>query len=234
MKDQYVGDVNDFFKYAFLRSVQDHLAAPLVVCWLATANDGGPDGRRRRYLSQPEKYRSIDSSLFDSMQRLVATAEPRIADVERAAILPRAMFFRRILGDSLAERDGFFDELWQRVPTDATIFFDPDNGLEIKSTLKGRKGSSKYLYMDELEIAGRGGHSVVVYQHFGRVERTAYTDDQLQRMKAALPEHDLFALTGTHIAFLVAATKASSDPLRAVAAALRGQWSDLQAVDHLD
>jgi len=31
------------------------------------------------------------------------------------------------------------------------IFFDPDNGLEVKSRQLGSKGSNKYLYLNEVE-----------------------------------------------------------------------------------
>ena len=46
MKDQYFGDVNDFRKYGLLRllTLQDGLR--LGVCWMLTAPDGRPDGRR--------------------------------------------------------------------------------------------------------------------------------------------------------------------------------------------
>jgi hypothetical protein len=48
------------------------------------------------------------------------------------------------------------------------IFFDPDNGMEVKSVLKGRKHSSKYLYWDELKRFYAAGYDVLIYQHFRR------------------------------------------------------------------
>ena len=44
MKDQYVGDVNDYVKYGFLRALSAARAGPLVVCWMLTPSDEGPDG----------------------------------------------------------------------------------------------------------------------------------------------------------------------------------------------
>jgi hypothetical protein len=46
------------------------------------------------------------------------------------------------------------------------IFFDPDNGLEVKSKPKDRKNSCKYS--DELARAYANNKSVLVYQHFRR------------------------------------------------------------------
>jgi hypothetical protein len=198
---------------------------------MATADDGGRDGRRRKYVDQPEKYRVADPALFDEMRRLLEAPRPSIAAVEDAEILPGALFFRKLLGDSLAERRQYFQQLWRKLPEGSIIFFDPDNGLEIKSTPMGHKGSSKFLYLGELKIAGLESRSVIVYQHFGRVERTAYIDVQLRRMRSALPQHDLFALAGTHIAFLVASTPVTSSAVRAAVDTLRARWPGLQAVD---
>lgn len=230
MKDQYVGDINDFFKYAVLRSVLDHVDAPLVVCWMATPDDGGTDGRRRRYLDQPERFRDADPPLFDEMTRLCAGPQPSIAAVEAAPILSGALFFGRVLGDSSAERRDYFQGLWTILPAASTVFFDPDNGLEVKSTPKGRKGSSKYLYLDELEAAAADGRSVIVYQHFGRVERRSFIRDQLARIREVLPSHRLFVFAGTHIAFFVASAPARSRALRDVAERLGTRWPGLETV----
>lgn len=40
VKDQYVGDISDFFKYALLRRIQA-AGGKLVVCWMLTESDGG-------------------------------------------------------------------------------------------------------------------------------------------------------------------------------------------------
>ena len=231
MKNQYVGDINDYFKYAFLRSVLDHATSQLVVCWMATADDGGRDGRRRRYLDQPERFRAADPPLFDEMRRLCGDPRPSIAAVEAAPILPDALFFARILDDSKTSRGDYFSGLWSMAPAGSIMFFDPDNGLEVKSTPKGRKGSSKYLYLDEFEEATRDARSAIVYQHFGRVKRPAYLAAQLNRLHEAAPNHELFALAGTHIAFLVAATRVQFGALREAADALCARWPGLQPVE---
>jgi hypothetical protein len=227
VKDQYVGDVSDFFKYALLRAVQQDVDAPLVVCWMATANDGGRDGRKRRYLQQPEKYRAVDPPLFDHLARLLDSPHPSIAAVEQADILPGASFIGELLEDAAPKRHEYFEHLWRRAPAASIIFFDPDNGLEIKSTPKGRRNSSKYLYLNELAIAGRESRSVIVYQHFGRAERTTYIATQLERMRGVLPDHQLAAMAGTHIAFLIGATPINASTLLAAVDALQAKWPRL-------
>ncbi len=61
MKDQYVGDVNVYVKYGFLRALSAARAGPLVVCWMLTPSDEGPDGGKVGYLEQPERYRDGDT-----------------------------------------------------------------------------------------------------------------------------------------------------------------------------
>ena len=54
------------------------------------------------------------------------------------------------------------------------IFFDPDNGTEVKAVPKGRKNSSKYIFWDEVDKVFHTGKSVLVYQHFPHVPKDAF------------------------------------------------------------
>jgi hypothetical protein len=220
IKDQYVGDVNDYFKYAFLRSVQAHLRDPLFVCWMATPDDGGTDGRRRKYLEQPDRFRGADSVLFDRLGQLLETTSPGLADVEASGILSEALFQSEVLRDSLTDRASYFNRLQEEAPENSVVFFDPDNGLEIKSVQKGRRSCSKFLFLDELQMSADQGRSVIVYQHFGRVQREPYTEVQLGRIRTRLPDRALFALIGSHIVFLIAASVNHADGLRTAASGL--------------
>ena len=62
MKNQYVADVNDFLKYAFLRAVAKR-DLHLTVVWMLTASDAGTDGQRLRYLADPGRFRQVDPLL---------------------------------------------------------------------------------------------------------------------------------------------------------------------------
>ena len=41
------------------------------------------------------------------------------------------------------------------------VFFDPDNGIEIASVKKGRKDSSKFVYLDEIGASYAAGKSAL-------------------------------------------------------------------------
>lgn len=197
---------------------------------MATSDDGGTDGRRRKYLEQPAKYRNIDSSLFDQLGRLLDLPNPGMAAIENSRILEGAVFHSDLLRDSLDSREAYFRRLYDSTPSNSLIFFDPDNGLEIKSTPKGRKNCSKFLFLDELQASADEDRTVIVYQHFGRVQRNPYTEAQLGRVESVLPGRRLFALAGSHIAFLVAATPEHATALSQAAGHLSDRWPGIKVI----
>ncbi len=50
MQNQYFGDINDYRKYGLLRVLQVSGDGSLLVAWMLTPDDGGPEGRFRAYL----------------------------------------------------------------------------------------------------------------------------------------------------------------------------------------
>jgi hypothetical protein len=174
VKDQYVGDINDFEKYAALRSLATASGLPLVVCWMLTAADDSGEGANTGYLHDTARYRHLDPHVFDRLAQIVAADERSVAAVERHGVLDEATFVGRRLEDHLASRVAFFRELWSAVRDPSLVFFDPDIGLAGKSVRKGGKRSSMYLFPEEAADASRRGHSLVIYQHFPRQQREPY------------------------------------------------------------
>jgi hypothetical protein len=201
---------------------------------MATADDGGTDGRRRQYLENPAQYRDIDWALFDQLARLLRSPKPCMAAIECSGILEDAIFHSDLLGDSLESREVYFARLRETAPSNSLIFFDPDNGLEIKSAPKGKKNCSKFLFLDELQASAGDEQSVVVYQHFGRVQRKPYTQAQLRRVESVLPGRDLFAVANSHIAFLIAAVPEHAAAIRQSAGHLSDRWPNIKLVEAPD
>jgi hypothetical protein len=204
MKDQYVGDINDYFKYSVLRALAEEHTRSLLVCWMLTANDDRTDGRQVAYLRDPRRYRSVDPLLFDMLQGLVARGNRSTQFVESSGILPGATFFRRRLGDSHASRSEFLAGLWAHAAEHRMVFFDPDNGLSVESTPCGRAGSRRYVYPADLAPLRDLNAAAVIYQHFPRVSRERYVAAQLARLRDAIPGYVTLAIYTSHVALLVA------------------------------
>jgi len=137
------------------------------VCWMLTEPDRRADGRFLAYLNEPTRYRHHDPKLFDWLQQVVQVErDRRTARIEASTLLGLASFQSKILADGRSARRNYFAECAARFERCDMVFFDPDNGLEIKSTLRGRKHSCKYLYWDEVCATFTAGSSVLIYQHF--------------------------------------------------------------------
>lgn len=93
VKHQYVGDINDYRKYALLRALSSGCANRIGVCWMLTPSDGRSDGNKLAYLRQPERHRHVDPELFDILAR--AAAEPdrrRLEAIEHSGTVPGAVY----------------------------------------------------------------------------------------------------------------------------------------------
>jgi hypothetical protein len=209
LKQQYLGDVNDYRKYCLLRHFADGGRVRIGVCWMLTPDDQGRDGRKTAYLSDPEKWRGHDPELFDLLQQIVTGADQRLLGrIEASGVIPGAMFFDEIVPDRLDDRRGYMARVLEKLGGDDLIFFDPDNGIEVKTKLKGRKNSSKYLYWNEIGEAYALGHSLLIYQHFNREKRKVFTSRLAKRLREVTNAPDIWAVHTPHVVFFLV----SSDP----------------------
>lgn len=202
MKDQYVGDVNDYLKYALLRALTPH-GSDIAVAWMLTPSDQRSDGQRLSYLTQPHKFRSLDPPLFDALDNLLAGHPRTIRAIEESAILGRAAYVSAVLDDHASARHRYFERVRDVSDGRSLLFFDPDNGLEVSSVRKGQRGSSKYLFWDELATAYGRQHSLIIYQHFPRRPRALFTRQLADRIHDETGCNDVLALTTPHVAFLI-------------------------------
>jgi hypothetical protein len=231
VKDQYFGDVNDFRKYGLLRSLIAPDRLCLGVSWMLTESDTRTDGRFLAYLGKPKEYRHLDYELFDWLKQVVdCEKDRRTARIEGAALLGSASFQSRILTDCDLERRGYFSECDRRFARCDLVFFDPDNGLEIRSTPSGRKGSCKYLYWDEVCNTFTASSSVLIYQHFPHEKRVGYID----RVTGALQERTraatVFSFSTPNVLFLLASQERHAAAFRKQLSAIRSVWPPNQIV----
>jgi hypothetical protein len=235
MKDQYFGDVNDFRKYALLRSLVIPDRLRLGVCWMLTEPDGKTDGNSLAYLCKPKTYRQSDPELFDWLKQVIDVEQDRrTARIELSVLLGTASFQSGILTDHESERNKYFSECSTRFAGYDLVFLDPDNGLEIRSTLRGRKDSRKYLYWEEVCNTFTAGPSVLIYQHFIREKRAEYIARMTSELRGRTRATTVFSITTPRVLFLLASHEDHAAAFRRRLAAIRSVWAPAQmlAAEH--
>jgi hypothetical protein len=218
MKDQYVGDINDYTKYALLRALSDAHGGRLHVCWMLTPADGRADGGRLAYLNDARTFRAFDPPVFDALASLVSKGRRSVRAIETARVLSNATFYTDILPDGDPGRRLYFSQLSLHLGPDDLIFFDPDNGFEVSSVPRGRRNSSKYLFWEELTGALDEGRSICAYQHFPRRQRAPYVATLLDRLEDIAPNHHAFAVFSPWVAYIICAPAQLAEQLATAAA----------------
>lgn len=203
MKHQYVGDINDYRKYSLLRLLSAGGTNRIGVCWMLTPSDGSSDGNKLAYLSKPQQHRQFDPELFDILAH--SGSEPdrrRLQSIEDSGAIDGAVYFNDLLPDDVPGRTAFIEKCRAEFRETDLVFFDPDNGLEV-SLPKGRKNSSKYLYLDEAAAFYAAGKSLLIYQHFPRIERTAFMTARVEQLRGVAPGCAVFTFTTAHVVFFL-------------------------------
>lgn len=204
MKDQYVGDINDYRKYALLRVLASGGQNKIGVCWMLTPPDGRADGNKRGYLGEPAKHRHFDPELFDTL--LAADAPEgsrRLQAIEESGAVPEAVYFNDPLPTGEGERDRFMARCGEALAECDLVFFDPDNGLEVKSVQRWSPDAKRYLYLRELAAYYTTGRSILIYQHFPRIERDAFIASTIERLHDIAPDSVVRPFRTPHVAFLL-------------------------------
>lgn len=223
MKNQYLGDVNDYRKYGVLRCFA--LAGfRSTLCWMLTADDGGRDGQKRTYLENAVRWRGHDPELFDALGCLMGRPKPpTVHDVCRLDLIPSAKGFAELLEDTAAQREAFFDELRANLRGDLA-FFDPDNGVEIKSVRRGGRSSSKYVYWSELEQVYDAGLSLLVYQHLPRRPRQDVAMELVAEASRRMPGSSARCLSAGAVLYLAVIRPEHVSRADAAYAAIAQRW----------
>lgn len=224
MKNQYFGDISDYLKYGLLRVIATETKLRLGVCWMLTADDGRSDGGKTRYLDQAAVWRSYDPPLFDLLQHAVRTGERSIEAIETGQILPGSVFHSDMLSDSRDARGRYFEGLKSGMSNADLVFFDPDNGMEVRSKPRGHKGSEKYLYWDEVKQCSAVGKSLVVFQHFARMNRDRFIADLRQRFKLETGAGWVGILSTANVAYFVVAAPAHGRALHDAFGSVCRRW----------
>lgn len=236
MKNQYFGDINDYRKYGLLRVLSGEGGIRTGVCWMLTESDFSQDGRKLRYLEEPVKWRPYDPELFDFLERVVGIENDRdVGRFEESGLLPDTTFHDELLTDYAEHRNQYFKDALVRLQEVDLVFFDPDNGMGVRSVPRGRRGSSKYLYEDELAPFYDTGHSMLVYQHFNRESREGFIQRMVESMKSGVGAAEVYAFRTSHVLFLLAVRPEHVEHFRQRAERVAVSWrGQIEVQPHAD
>src|SRR6266536_3051839 len=104
------------------------------------------------------------------------------------------------------------------------VFFEPDNGLSVKSVSKGSSNAEKFLFDDEVSAAWSEGQSALVFQHYPREKRDSYIARQLERLQYLTPGGRVSALRGANVVYLLAVQDAHLVKSRRAMAMIAVRW----------
>jgi hypothetical protein len=203
MKNQYFGDINDYLKYGLLRCFAN-ANLRIGVCWMLTPDDGRSDGRKIGYLSNPERWRSYDPTLFGALATSIKKRARHVRHAQKPKFLPNALFFDERVPENLPSREAWLTKALSKLRRTDLLFFDPDNGIEVQSKPNGRPGSCKYLYWDEIRRAWSQGFSLLIFQHFPRQNHERYTSRLASQLRGYVCGGEVILLITSNVVYLLA------------------------------
>lgn len=210
MKNQYFGDINDFWKFFILRKIGKSGISSIFIVWMLTPDDKkNHDGRKTDYLCSPRRKGSpsdYDVELFNNLQRVVCQNKNmarRVVQCEEMGLLNNAGYFYEEVPAGSTARKAWFECAKQASFGHDLTFFDPDNGFEVSSVNKNRGKSIKYLYWDELAEMLTSGSSVMVYQHFSREPRMDHMQRIAVRCHLLARQHKIIIVASAHAFFIL-------------------------------
>lgn len=221
VKHQYVGDINDYRKYALLRALSAGGANRIGVCWMLTPDDGGTDGNRRSYA----KYQHCDPELFDVLTpTLDDPSLRRVSYIEESGIIPGATFHANPLPPVAAERAAYMAECQTRFADTDLVFFDPDNGIASPATKPGQT-TTLHVSLEEAAAFYGGGKSVLLYQHRPKLQTwEALIASKAEQLRAAIPNAVMWVFWRADVAFFLLVHPESPARLAVAAMEICGSW----------
>lgn len=175
MKNQYFGDFGDYQKFSLLKHLRDISNLKIIVHWMKTRDDSSNDGSKTKYLSSASEWSTFEPEIFDFLNKHLKSNERDLSLYEKSRHARTIDFLNEYIEDDDTRR-GALGKI-QSSNSDLA-FFDPDNGIEVKST--NSKNKHKYVLWTDIETAFNSGKSVLVYQHYSRTNRNKFIEQKLR------------------------------------------------------
>jgi hypothetical protein len=192
MRLEYICDVGDFGKYAFLTALAANDLSLGVVWYLNVCSESNNDSSFINY----ESLRSCDPCLYEKLLT-IRGRNRSLEAVESSAVLPeKTLFYREPLpftekpcsspdkrAHGASRRQQWVEGAFTALSTADLVFLDPDNGLAGMRIKPYSRKSPKYAFMDEVKGWLSRKKSVVLYQHQQRRPLEQQTVRQLEELR---------------------------------------------------
>ena len=179
MQNPYTADIGDYGKYILLRTLAGSDLRLAVVWYLNPHVGKSADGKFPEYLSEAKEsgYRCASPTIYDGLRKIVRNGHRRISFIREGGILPADTIFYEAPLDYLKfgamrarkrAREELLAAALSATGKSELVFFDPDNGLEVKSHSPCSKLGAKYIFENEIRVFWQRNQSILVYQHLNR------------------------------------------------------------------
>jgi hypothetical protein len=154
MRDQYAGDITDFLKFSYIRTVVP-LRSKLGVAWYyIPTHDGRRDGCHIEY-QQEEKWRDLDAHLHSELATL--GQQRSISALQELKIWQSQTQFHDEPVEFVRSRVSWAQNMVKCLQSSDVIFADPDNGLSREG-----KVSRKSATLSEISHLAQSGRAVIL------------------------------------------------------------------------
>jgi len=149
-----------------------------------------------------------------------------VSEIQDSDILPLCSFFSELVPDEHDARAAYREGAIDSARGCDLVFFDPDNGIEVESKRHGRRDSSKYLYWQEIEDFWKARHSLLIYQHFPRVERDLYIESKARQLAEKTGAPEVISFHTSHVVFFLVPQPECRDYFRKRSEKVKKSWRD--------
>ena len=176
MQNSYVADIGDYVKLAILRQLACGRGLG-IAWWLFPDEHHNSDGSHREYLDRQNEWRQFDRELFDTLFKIAKTKDRDVCAIERAGILPHAVFASdpvpceaRPFSRRPQERGGWIERVKIKLKDCDLIFLDPDNGIASEKLRLTQRRAGKSVTIEEIKILQENNRAMVIYHHQTRFQ----------------------------------------------------------------
>jgi hypothetical protein len=191
MKDQYVGDINDFFKYSILEKIEKSFDKKILVVWMLTKSEGMDVVYK--------ELKEFNEPLYQKLQGIISSNKRRVRSIE---LIYGNYTYQSTFLEKL-NRAKYFDETKEKAKKCDIIFFDPDTGISFGTDKKDKE----HLYWDEIKEFWGMGKDLLIYQHFRRQKWDEYLSELNKYVKKDIKEAFIVPIKTRNVMFIYFAHK---------------------------